>query len=186
MATPREILTRIKESLEDSSDVPDSVSYVLQEYDASGKDANVTLPVVELQTVNALSLNEFNTDFVRYVHDENGNQIGRVYRSEYSVTVQLDILTVDGRRKNEESISTLVNSVRRSLYQYSSAGPAESLEETVWKFQLNEGERADNLDSTPTVRRWSQTIDCWTYDEFRTIDDYIVDITFPDEDDIAA
>lgn len=185
MATPREILTAIKESLQDSSEVPDSVSYVLQEYDGSGPEANVSLPVVELQTVNALSLNQFNTDFVGYRFNADGNQIGRVYRSEYSLTVQLDILTVDGRSKNEESISPLINGVRRALYKFESAGPAEPLEDTVWRFQLNEGERADNLESTPTVRRWSQTIDCWSYEEFDTVEDYIVDVTFPG-DEVAA
>jgi hypothetical protein len=185
MATPREILTAIKESLQDSSDVPDSVSYVLQEYDGSGPEANVSLPVVELQTANLVSLNQFNTDFVGHQFDKDGNQIGRIYHSEYSLTVQLDILTVDGRSHNEESISPLINSVRNALYKFDSAGIAEPLEETVWKFQLNEGERADNLESTPTVRRWSQTIECWSYEEFETNEDYIVDVTFPD-DEVAA
>jgi len=185
MATPREILTAIKESLQDSSDVPDSVSYVLQEYDGSGAEASVSLPVVELQTVNAVSLNEFNTDFVGHKFNEEGNQIGRIYHSEYSLTVQLDILTVDGRSHNEESISPLINSVRSALYKFESAGIAEPLEETVWKFQLNEGERADNLESTPTVRRWSQTISCWSYEEFETDKDYVVDVSFPDDEIVA-
>jgi len=181
MATPSEILEEIKEELENSPEVPDSVSYILQEYDAGGIEANVSLPVIQLQTISALSLNNFNTDFVGYKRDKNGNEIGRVYHSEYTLTIQLDILTVDNRTNEDENISSLVKAVRAALYKFDSAGPAQTLNDSVWKFQLDEGERADNLQSTPTVRRWVQDIDCWSYEEFDTQEDYIVDVTFPDD-----
>ncbi len=184
MATPSEILEKLKEELKNSSDIPDSVSYILQQYDGGGNEADVSIPVIQLQTISALSLNNFNTDFIRYKKDDEGNEIGRVYHSEYTLTIQLDILTVDNRTNKDEDISSLVKAVRTALYKFDSAGPAQNLDDSVWKFQLDEGERADNLQSTPTVRRWVQDINCWSYEEFDTDADYIVDVIYPDDDEI--
>lgn len=185
MATPHEILTKLRDTLDESSEVPDSVNYLVAEYDSSGKDANVELPVVQLTAVGVVNLNEFNTDLVGYVTDNDGNQVGRRYHSEYQMNVQLDVMTVDGRTKTNESIEPLTRTVRNELYSYDSAGPDEEIDEDIWRFHVDDAERSDDLSTTPTIRRWRQDVSCWSYESFDTTDDYTANVNFPDEDSIA-
>lgn len=180
MATPHEILTTVRDTLDNSASVPDSVNYLVAEYDASGEDANVSLPVVQLTAVGVVNLNEFNTDLVGYVTDSNGNQVGRRYHSEYQMEVQVDVMTVDGRTEANESIEPLTKAVRNELYKYDSAGPDNTLDPDVWRFHVDDAERADNLSTTPAIRRWRQDLSCWSHEVFETTEDYIATVNFPD------
>jgi hypothetical protein len=185
MAVPTEILQSIVTALEDSDAMPDGVSYLQQRRDGDGLDADVPLPVVQLNIPVATSITEFNSDTVGFVTDDEGNNIGRVYHSEYELTVQADIITVDELSNEDHHIESLIESLRTALYEYDSAGPAEELHEDIWRFQLGTGERGDELNNTPTVRRWVQDIECWSYEEFRTTEDTITGVVLPEDDEIV-
>jgi hypothetical protein len=185
MATPTEIVEEIVTALEDSEAMPDGVSYLQQTYDGENLDANVPIPVVQLSIPAATSITEFNSDSVGFVKDDEGNNIGRIYHSEYELTVQADIISVDELSDPEKRIESLIESLRTALYEYDSSGPAEELHEDIWKFELGTGERSDEINKTPTVRRWVQDIECWSYEEFRTTEDTITGVVLPEDDEIV-
>ncbi|AGM11346.1 hypothetical protein M199_gp016 [Halogranum tailed virus 1] len=184
MATPTEILYHVRDALKASGELPSSTSYIVQEHDGGGIEGNLKLPVVQITPVTSVNLNEFNTDLSGYVTDENGNEVGRIYHAEYQMTVQIDVITVDRRTSEDEQIEQLSTNLRNALYWYDSAGPSRQLAESVWKFSVEDGERVDDTTTTPTMRRWRQDVDLWTYEEFDTTEDYIVNVNLPNEDEI--
>lgn len=184
MATPTEILELVRDALKASGNLPDSTTYIVQEHDGDGLEGDIRLPVVQVTPVTNVALNEFNTDLSGYVTDADGNQVGRIYHAEYQMTVQIDVITVDGRTREDEDIRNLSTALREALYWYDSAGPSRQLAESIWKFNVADGERVDDTTTTPTMRRWRQDVDLWTYEEFDTTEDYIVDINLPPEDEI--
>lgn len=179
MATPIQILYEIRDALDDSDDLPRSVNYLVQEADMDGHDADVKIPVVQITPVSSARITDFNTDAVERITDGSGNEIGRRYHAEYQMVIQIDVLTVDDRTDDNELIRSLTNSLRNALYQYDSAGPSTKLEESVWRFVVDEGERIDDLTMTPTLRRWRQDVTVWSYEVFDTTEDYIVDVNTP-------
>lgn len=184
MATPTEILELVRDALKASGNLPSSTTYIVQEHDGDGVEGNVRLPVVQVTPVTNVSLNEFNTDLAGYVTDDAGNQVGRIYHAEYQMTVQIDVITVDGRTSEDEDIRNLSTALRDALYSYDSAGPSRQLAESIWKFTLADGERVDDTATTPTMRRWRQDVDLWTHEEFDTTEDYISAVNLPPEDEI--
>lgn len=191
MVTPLEALNRLKYGLEQSGELPDSVTYIVQEADFDGTNANLKLPVIQLTPVTSARITDFNTDQVSVVEDDNGNAIGRRFHAEYQMTIQIDVLTVDGRTRDDESIQSLSDSIRRALYQYDSAGidnpvPDKNGKATdsIWRFVSNQGQRADDESMNPTLRRWRQDVDLWSYEEFTTTEDYIVSVNIPEDGDM--
>lgn len=182
MPTPSEVVSIVADAMEVSDRVPDSVTFLRQRADLSGGDASISIPVVELRTVAVTELNAFNSDRVGFKTDSDGNDVGEVYHSEYTVTIQLDLMTIEGRSDSGEDIESLIESVRNVLYQYDSAGVGKELDESIWKFQLGASQREDDLQKTPTVRKWRQDVDCWTYESFETEEEFIetVDRDFED------
>jgi hypothetical protein len=110
---------------------------------------------------------------------DDGEAIGRSFRSEYLLRIQIDIITVDRRSNENETIESLSNTVYRALYTYDSAGISQQLHDDVWKVVVEDGERDDDTTTSPTMRRWIQDVLLWSYGEFDTSEDPIksVDIT---------
>lgn len=183
---PVDVLRSVRDRLQESDELPDSVSYIVQEYDGDGVEGDVPLPVVEITPVTAVDLSLFNTDLAGYVTDADGNRVGREYRSEYEFTVQIDVLTVDQRSNEQELIEPLSSSLRQALYAYDSAGPSRQLADDVWRFSLEDGERADEQTTSPTLRRWRQDVVVWTYETFTTTEDYIVDVSYPADGEMTS
>jgi len=175
MASPHDILVLIRDELEGDSNIPDSVSYILREVDGDGIDGNITLPVIQIQAVTATNFDIFNTDVSGTKQDGSGNDIGRFFRSEYQLRVQIDVVTVDRRSDSNEHIDYLADTVRRSLYRFDSAGLANELDTDVWRFILDTGSRTDDMTTTPTMRRWQQDVLVWTYETYETTEEYIKD-----------
>jgi len=181
--TPTQVLYEIEDALQDSSELPARTTYIVQEVDHDGLEAGAKIPVIQITPVSSARITDFNTDLSGYVTDDNGNQIGRVYHAEYTMTIQIDILTVDNRSQDDEWIGPMSDALRNALYQYDSAGPSRQLAESVWRFTVDEGERIDDLTMNPTLRRWRQDVTLWAYEEFETTEDYIVSVDYPTDDD---
>lgn len=172
MVRPQQAVNVVLETIADSDDVPDDVSYLTQQADMSGGDSGVKLPVIEADITSYDELNAFNTDQSGYVRDNIGNKIGRVYRNEYEIEVDIDVYVANGSSHNVDEIA---QGVRSALYPHEAAGPDdpfldESGEpiEAIWWFTVGTGLRNDDTLQTPALRRWVQTITIRGYHEFET------------------
>lgn len=172
---PDEIIDTIVDLLD--GNVSDRVSFVKHELDSEGEDSDVYLPIVEIQPITMINLNDFNTDFVGYKHDEDGNQIGRIYQSRYEMDVQLDVWTA---ARSEDDPNEIGGEIRTTLYPYTSSVSEKEFPGDVWKFSFLEGNPNQDLTMSPSVRRWEQDIEIWSYEQFDTTEDYITGVSYPD------
>lgn len=168
-----------------SGELPSEMSLLLQEADSASDDADVDLPLLEVTPMDVDNVVVSNTDLVGYVTDDDGNRTGRIYYSEYEMTIQLDIWTTKDDGYNPDDLGA---SLRRALYPYSSYGPQQKFLDDnnnpidqITYFRLVSGQRTDELIQTPTVRRWSQEVEVWGCEEFRTDEDYIASVDYPSD-----
>lgn len=183
MVSPSESLQILAQTIDESGEMPDDVSYLLHEADTENDDAGIGLPLVEITPVESDRVHLSNTDFVDYVTDDDGNEVGRVYHAEYEMTAQIDIWTInDGKYDVDE----LGDKLRKALYPYSSHGPQQPFtdengsEVGIFHFAVQSGERQDDTIQTPTLRRWQQQVEIWAFEDFKTTEDYIVDVVQSD------
>jgi hypothetical protein len=188
MTSPRESMEIVARAVAQSGELPSEMSLLLQEADQSADDADVSLPLLEITPTQVDNVVVHNTDLVGYVTDSDGNRTGRIYFSDYEMSISIDIWTTkDGGYDPDE----LGERLREALYPYSSYGPQrpflddeQNPIEQITYFRLQDGERTDDLLQTPTVRRWSQEVELWGCEEFRTDEDYIVDVSYPSDGDL--
>lgn len=188
MVSPRDAMETVARAVAQSGKLPAEMSLLLQEADASADDADVDLPLLEVTPVEVDNVVVSNTDLVGYVTDDDGNRTGRIYFSEYEMTVSLDIWTTKDDGYDPDDLG---EKLRASLYPYSSYGPQQPFLDDeqnpidqITYFRLDTGERTDDLIQTPTVRRWSQEVELWGCEEFRTDEDYIANVTYPASGDL--
>jgi len=187
MVSPRDTMETIATAVAKSGELPSEMSLLLQEADAASDDADVDLPLLEVTPVEVDHVVVNNTDLVGYVTDDDGNRTGRIYYSEYEMTIQIDIWTTKNDGYDPDDLG---EGLRRALYPHSSYGPQQPfLDEDsnpidqITYFRLRPGERTDDLIQTPTVRRWSQEVEVWGCEEFRTDEDYIAAVSYPSDGD---
>jgi len=187
MVAPRDAMETVARSVAQSGKLPSEMSLLLQEADATADDADVDLPLLEITPVEVNNVVVHNTDLVGYVTDSNGNRTGRIYFSEYEMTISLDIWTTKNDGYDPDDLG---EALRDALYPYSSYGPQQPFLDDeqnpidqITYFRLANGERTDDLIQTPTVRRWSQEVELWGCEEFRTDEDYIADVAYPESGD---
>lgn len=189
MVSPRDSLDAVVRAIANSGELPSEMSVITHEADQDHQDADVSLPLLEVQLLEADDVVVSNTDLVGWITDGNGNRIGRRYFSEYEMTLQLDLWT---SADDDYDPDDLGEKLRSALYPYSSYGPADPfLDESqspidaISYFDIGTGERVDDLLQTPTVRRWSQDVELWAHEEFRTDEDYIVAVNYPQDGDFV-
>jgi len=190
MVSPRSSIEAITKAIADSGKLPSELSVLLQEADQTYEDADVDLPLLEIQITEVDNVSVENTDFVGWTTDEYGNQTGRIYYSEYEMTLQLALWTTKDDGYDPDDLG---EKLREALYPYSSYGPQESFKDDqdnsidqIFYFRLDNGERTDDLIQTPTVRRWTQEVELWASEEFRTTEDYIVSVDFPTDENLSG
>lgn len=188
MVSPRNAMESVAKAVANSDKLPAEMGVTLREADMDSDDADVDMPLLEIQPVEVDNVVVHNTDFVGYVTDNAGNHVGRVYHSEYEMTISLDIWTIADSEYDPDSLG---RRLREALYPYASHGPQNDFVDEngnplddITYFRLDTGERADDLIQTPTVRRWSQQVELWGYEEFSTEEDYITEVSYPDWHDL--
>lgn len=189
MVSPRDSLDAVVRSVANSGELPREMSVLTHEADQDQQDADIDLPLLEVLLLEADDVVVSNTDLIGWITDGNGNRIGRRYFSEYEMTLQLNIWTGVGGGYDPDDLG---EKLRNALYTHSSYGPAEPfLDESgspidaISYFDIVMGERVDDLLQTPTVRRWRQEVELWAHEEFRTEEDYIVDVNYPQDGDFG-
>jgi hypothetical protein len=183
MVAPADAMDAVAKAVADSGNLPDEMSVIMQEADIESDDSDIDLPLLEIQLLDAVNVNISNTDLAGYREDSDGNEIGRIYLSEYEMLIEVNIWTI---AEDKYDPNTLGSSLRESIYQYSSYGPDKDLLDKdgepidhITYLRLGDGERPDDLTNTPTSRKWSQEVELWACEEFYTDEDYIVDVEFP-------
>lgn len=165
MVTKPEARELIARAVLQDSRMPSGLDVILQEPDAEGSDATKTLPLllVELDDVSRQSVT--NSDFVGYKEDSDGNEIARIFESEWEATARIELWNAEG---SEYNIDRLGEKVHEVLYSYDSRGTDEFFTDSdgnrvksLWNFSLGDGSRDDDLTQTPTVRRWRQLADVY-------------------------
>jgi hypothetical protein len=186
MTRPKESLNAVARAVANSGELPDNMSVLLQEADFDS-DADISLPLLEIQIEQVDNVIVHNTDLVGYITDSNGNRTGRIYYSEYEMTLSLDIWTTP---EDAYDVDELGSKLRDALYPYSSYGVGQSFLDDeqnpidqITYFRLGTGQRIDDLLRTPSVRKWSQEVELWGCEEFRTDEDYIIDVNYPENGD---
>lgn len=185
--SPDEAVSTIRRTIEESGLMPDEVTYVEEQPGDENRD--VKLPAVVLQPLSSVRLTRFNTDRADYLYgeDDEGSEVivGRVFISEYTMSVQLDIWTAAGSSYDERELG---EKLYDALYVHDSHGPEQSFLdedgepiESIWRFRIDDSEPANDLTGTPTLRRWRQDVSLWSYHRFDTTEDYMTDVDVPTE-----
>lgn len=173
MVSPDNAVQKLAKAVSDENQLPNEMSVVFHEADTENDDADVSMPLLEIQIIETARPQLSNDDLVGHKLDDDGNRVARVYESNYQLTTRMKIWTAaqSGNDPNE-----LGEALRRALYPYSSHGPGLSIDDGIFYIVINEGSRDDDLLQTPTVRRWSQEVELWGVEEFRTDEDPILDV----------
>lgn len=161
MVSSRQAITIISDTLQRSSKLPKEMSYVLREPDPDGEDASVSVPVVVLQDTETNRDDPSHTNLRGYMENDSGERIGRIYRTSWEMSLQIDIWTAAGSDYNADNLGRQLHEI---LYAYDTRGPDKTFVkedgehvDQIYDFALQDGSRNDSLDQTPSVRRWRQT-----------------------------
>lgn len=194
MTSPDEILDGVIRSVKDADILPDQADYLKYEADQTGENSDLRLPLFQIEPVTVDYLNTHNTSEVGRRVDSNGNDIGRIYHSEYEMSVDIELWIAAQSMWNA---SELGNGVRRLLYRHDSESlgvplPTENYDyyiedddgtlirpDDVWKFSVETAERVDDTTQSPTLRRWQYEFEIGSYDVFETEEAYIEAVTTP-------
>jgi hypothetical protein len=170
MVRPQEIIDAVIATFSRSSELPDDANFVGYEPDIGSEP--ITLPLIEVSTGPITKVSDTNTDFIEFVTDNNGNDIGRKYETGYTLQLDVAVWTAHGSMYSPREIG---NTVRDLLYIHTSSGPNKPLRaedgsslDEVWHFYLQEGSQTDELQRTPTLRRWRQSITVSAVEQYIT------------------
>lgn len=183
MVRPQEIVDAVVYTLQQSDDLPDETNFLGFEPDIENQPIN--LPLIEVSTGVQTDLSEMNTDFVSFIEDGDGNQVGRVYETLYTIEITVAAWTAAGSRYDPREIG---NYVRDALYQHDTAGPDKPLTKSdgstvdeVWRFIVESGEQTDDFSTSPTLRRWEQRLVVSASEQYTTDDPFIEDVNVQTE-----
>lgn len=183
MVAPKDALQLLGAAISNEDKLPNDMGVVFHEADTDNDDADVDMPLIEFQIIETSRPQLVNTDFVGYTTDNDGNEVGRIYASDYELSIEISIWTFDKGGYDPDDLGA---KLREALYPYTSHGPGIALDDDIYYVVINGGSRDDNLLQTPTVRRWTQEIELWAHEQFKTDEDYIIDVTFPDPDGLTS
>jgi hypothetical protein len=160
MVQSREALKIITDTLRRSGKMPEEMSYILHEPDPEGQDSAVSVPVVVLQDTETTRDDPSNDNIAGYMENDDGERIGTAYETKWEMSVQIDIWVAAGSDYNVDELGQKLHEV---LYMYDTRGPDKTFVdedgeacELLYDFTLQDGNRNDNLDQTPSVWRWRQ------------------------------
>jgi|APHM01.1.fsa_nt_gi hypothetical protein len=160
MVRPQELVESVLYTLQQSERLPDSTNFV--GYEPDPESQAIKLPVVEVSTGVQATVSESNTDFIGFKTDSDGNQVGRLYETLYTQTLNISVWTAHESKYSPRDIS---DSIRDELYNHATAGPAKPLRkpdgstlDEVWRVAIQDGEQTDELGRSPTLRRWQQDV----------------------------
>ena len=180
MVRPKTIAKSLKKTLKDSSEVPNEFSYTVKQLD---EQSNKKLPVISIETLNKINLTRSNTDYVKDRVDDNGNHTGKIYASDYDVSFQIDVYTVEDSKFDGHSIGQRIEDsvlYKHSMYSLQKPFLDEDGNEInqIWSFSIDDSSAEDDLTKTANLRRWRIDVSFNAYHRFVEDVDYIEEVTY--------
>jgi hypothetical protein len=180
MARPRELIEGVVGAIQDSGNLPNETNYV--GYEPNTETQPIKLPLLEVVAASEARIDEHNTDVQGTIDDSNGNTVGQLFQALYNLTIEVNVWTAHGSQHDPDALGDAVYS---ALYQYDSAGPGRDLHHDVWRVRVGDGTPDEDFSTSPTLRRWSQEVDLWAYEQFTTDEEYIVNVDSPADGDFG-
>ncbi len=161
MTAPSKIKEYIKLAIEQSGDMNEIKDYVTHEADSDGIDGAVQVPLVEIEQVGFQREDLANTTKAGLITDDDGNEVGHVYESLYTVDLNINVWVADG---SNYDVGELGDKLRKVLFAYDIRGPDNSFVDednrpvdTIYQFKLGESNTEADTAQTPTIRYWQQS-----------------------------
>lgn len=188
--TPSECIQAIQRTIQEAADLPSSTTFMTEQVDLSNSNRNIRLPLVETQTISQIRIEDFNTDRIGYIRDDEGNRVARVFHTEYMCDFQIDVWTGARSRYDPDEMG---RNIREALYVHDKAGPDKPFRDEngdpiddIWNFRILDGGREDDLTMSPSLQRWRQDVELWAYEEFVSTEDYIEHVILPTDEEITS
>lgn len=160
MASTQEVIDSIIYSLKSSDAVTDDASFIDHEPDITTEA--IKLPVIQVSPITKIRISDENSDFVGIVEGDTQNTYKRVYEILYRLEVTISAWTAEGSQYAGRGIQ---ESITSALFKHESSGMDEPLVKPdgtqldgVWRFAMQSGEQNDNLNTTPTLRKWEKSV----------------------------
>lgn len=171
MVRPNELVEAVLYTLQQSAGLPDETNFVGYEPDINSE--SIKLPLIEVTPETQVEVSESNTDFIGYRYDDNGNEFGKIFESLYTLEITISAWTAHGSRFSPRDIS---DTIRDKLYAHETGGPEKPLRhpdddrelDEVWRFDILSGDQTDDLGTSPTLRRWEQSIEIAASERYLT------------------
>lgn len=193
MVHAQTVVRAVAHRLRDSGRLPRDTTYVAIEMDPRGEQSDVTLPAVELVMADLDRITTHNSDFARYETDDQGNYIGKVYRSNFEMDLHINCLAASGSSQDSKEMAQEVRGAlaRNDSRKWNERLPdpdSDGLLSGVYRFEVGGGQRTNDFTMTPSLRRTRTSVSCRFSDEFSTSEyggpvDYIESVVPPSLDD---
>jgi hypothetical protein len=161
MVRPQQLVDAVLYTLQSSADIPSAANYVGYEPDINSE--SIKLPLIEVSTGVMVNADRSNTELVGDKTDDSGNVVGKIYTTLYTLELNIAVWTAHGSKWSPRDIG---DEVRDELYKRTTSGIGlplvdpeddDPLDE-VWRVRMDEASQTDDLNTSPTLRRWRQTI----------------------------
>lgn len=167
MVTQTDLFEEIKSLLTQSQKVPSATTILATEIDDTGSQSAIRPPAIEITQQSSDRITTHNTDFVSFVTDGAGNQIGFLFETYFEMVVNLNILVADGDGFDERSIG---EAVRNVLYQYDSQMIGENPPNPIERLTITSFNQDNDLTMTPALRQVSLQLNVLFKEQVDTTD----------------
>lgn len=170
------ILEGMVKACNQSTMLPDAVTYSTVVLDSGGDHSNVHPPVIEFSVNEIERDTSRNTERVGVETDSDGTEIGYIYTQWFDAIVEAEVLSVASTNYNHRELE---QGLRNSLYQYDLHGlneqlpdpsdPSKPLRDVNW-VSLGYTTPGSDFGMSPSVRTRTVSIDVGFTHEIRTSD----------------
>lgn len=155
-------------------------TFATLELDFNGQHSAVTPPVVEIRPIEYARNQTHNTDFVGFETNSDGEHIGRIYESVFSMPVSVSTLVASQSGNNSRD---LMSQIRTALWYYDTSVMGNALPSTssdtefetdIRRLSVGDSEPQNDLTLSPGLRRTQQLVDTVFVEQINTTD-YMTD-----------
>ncbi len=160
MSRTQDIIDSIIFSLQSSDGLPDKVTFI--DFDPDTDTQPIKLPIVQVNPIDVTDESEVNTEFVRFVKDDDGDVSGKVFERLFRQEVNIATLSAQGSQFDARE---MMDQVQTALFRHQTSGPFETLEKPdgttldgVWRFDISSSSQQNDLSTSPVLRRVEKTV----------------------------
>jgi hypothetical protein len=174
MARPQDIVDALIVSLKNNTDITSEATFI--GFEPDGDTQPINLPIVQVDPDGDMNDETLvNSQFVEFAKDDDGNDIGRIFERLFRLELTVAVWTAQRSSFDPRAIA---DEVRVTLFEHETSGPAEDLVledgtvlDEVWQFDVGTARQADDLSTSPPLRRWEQDITVSSGEQFVSLAD---------------